>query len=145
MSLNEVELCDAIDSLATFKAAAGPRVGPYFTPSVEEANTRVLAEWIVANLPGGVAATQQVGAFEIAFRECLKLGKLTADPAFVAPKTEAERRDLFNLLDASLLTAQAKDIYFEANTAKPLTIAQRQALDEIGGPAAFRRFFDEKN
>jgi hypothetical protein len=145
MPLSETQLCDAIDSLATFKAAAGPRVGPYFTPSVEEINTRVLAEWIVANLPGGVAATQQVGAFEIAFRECLKLGKLTADSTFVSPKTEAERRELFDLLDASLLTVQAKDIYFGTNGGKPLTIAQRQALDEIGGPAAFKRLLDEKN
>lgn len=145
MSLSETQLCDAIDSLATFKAAAGPRVGPYFTPSVEEANTRVLAEWIVAHLPGGATATQQVGAFEIAFRECLKLGELTADSTFVSPKTEAERRDLFNLLDASLLTAQAKDIYFGTNSGKPLTLAQRKALEEIGGAATFKRFFDEKN
>src|ERR1700685_3760347 len=86
------ELKESQTSYDLFKVATGETYQPYTSAAIEDHNLQAVIEWGTANLPGGFAAFAQMGAFQIAFRECLKAGLLQRDSAWLS---RGDRRALF--------------------------------------------------
>jgi hypothetical protein len=137
------EQLDYLDALATFEAAGGVRIAPYFTSQVKDGNVQKLLEFGAENISGGLNAASNVGFWEISFRAIQS--SLTADPAYVRPLNAIEKRVLFQRLYDSCSTDQVKAIFNDAISShhRPLNQTQESQLDAIGGVTAFQMFFNE--
>ena len=106
LSFDENQI-DALESLNVFMALAGEKFAPYATENVIDDNLKTLYEWGAANLPGGVLAFKQTGAYEIAFAQTTSI--LKRDPNF---KTKAEQDAEFAKYFESETAEKSRERYF---------------------------------
>lgn len=145
MQLSQTDISDSIQTYLAWKAIAGTPAGPYLTSVVEDQNIQALADWAKDNLPGGLHALKQIGAWQIAFRECLKAGLLVKDEAWHPNyRTPEQRKSLFRVLHASLTSRQLDAVYHGTSDKldQLLTPEQSQQLELIGGTEGFRAEYE---
>jgi len=85
---------------------AGEAFGPYVTESVIDGNLKIIYEWGKENLPGGLRAFAEVGAYEIAFAQTV--GTLTRDPNW---QSRADRNAALKKEWDSLSASDARQRY----------------------------------
>lgn len=91
---------EAIGAYETFKIAVGESFGPF--ASIAE-NLDVMATWAKDNLPDGVLSLEQIGAWELAFRQTVT--SLKRDPAW---RSKAEQIEAFKQETAFMPAAEFK-------------------------------------
>jgi hypothetical protein len=100
MSISNELTREAIGAYETFKIASGESFGPY--ASVAE-NEDVMATWAKDNLPDGLRSLEQIGAWEICFRQTVT--SLKRDPSW---RSQVEKTEAFKLETQFMPAAEYK-------------------------------------